>query len=136
MFYTVNGAIDVCHSLQRIGTMMPSIFAYAYFMARKILFFFPLVPAESSARTTQLKWDISLLNEARVRQVGFLSFLNYYYLITSVNFNKQTTKSMASKSLISSKKSGNITQSSRINRSSSSQQVSHLSFFQLRLIIG
>ena len=112
---------------------------YAYFMARKILFFFPLVPAESSAGTTQLKCDIRLLNEARDRQVGFLSFLNYYYLITGVNFNEKTINFAPKKSHISRKKSAKIKQSSRIiwrSRINWSEQVSRFLLFELWFIIG
>ena len=95
-----------------------------------------LVPAESQVGTIQLKCNSSVLNEARDMQAGFLSFLNYYYLITSANFNKQTTNFIASKSHKNSMKSAKIKQSSSINWRSSSEQVSHFWLFHLRIIIN
>ena len=111
---------------------------YAYLMARKLLFSFPLVPAESHAGTIQLKCDSSLLNQATDRQVGFLSFLNYYYLITGINLNDQTINFAPKKSHISRKKSAKIKQSSRISWTSRinwSQQVSRFLLLKLWFII-
>ena len=113
--YSLNGAVLVCQSLQRIGTMMPSILAPPVFRGmQKFCSPSQLVPAESRAGTIQLKCDSSLLNEAKDLQVGFLSFLNYYYLITGVNFNEKTINFTPKKSHISRKKSAKIKQSSRI----------------------
>ena len=109
---------------------------YAYLMARKIMFYFPLVLAQSRAATIQLKCDISYLNEISDRQVEFLSFLNCYYLIAGYTFNEHTTNFIALKRHIRRKISDKIKHSSRINWRTTSEQVSHFWVFQLRITIG
>ena len=104
-------AIDVCRSLQRIETIMPSILAPPVFhgMENFVLF------STCAGRIARDSYPTKMSYEARDRQDGFLSFLNYYCLITSVNFNGQTTNFTATKSHICRTKSAKIKQSSRIN---------------------
>ena len=112
--YPLNGGIHVCQSLHCIGTMMPSILAPHVFRGmQKFCSPSQLVPAESQVGTIQLKCNSSGPNEARDRQIGFLSFLNYYYLITGINLNEQTINFAPKKSHISRKKSAKIKQSTR-----------------------
>ena len=121
-----DGAIDA------FETMMPSILVPPVFHGMEDFVFFSTC-AGSIARDG---YPTKMWYEARDRQVGFLSFLNYYYLITSVNFNEQTTNFTATKSHICRSQSAKIKHSSRINWRSSCYQVSHFWIFYLKLIIG